>query len=121
VLWYPTQAKVRLEWGTQLFLQVEETAGLGGCDFITFSRSHRLLNGFVISTGAKRSGGTCCFFHLQQKLGAPFKPYFGLSGIPQHSTHPLSGWCFHGNWLGAEGVTYGPDGQFLVVLRCGLI
>jgi hypothetical protein len=24
--------------------------------------------------------------HWQQRLGAPFKPYFGLSGIPQHST-----------------------------------
>src|ERR1700679_210552 len=26
-----------------------------------------------------------------------------------------AGWCFHGNWLVAEGVTYGPDGEFLVV------
>jgi hypothetical protein len=25
-------------------------------------------------------------FHQQQRLGAPFKPYFGLSGITQHST-----------------------------------
>jgi hypothetical protein len=26
------------------------------------------------------------FLHRQQRLGAPFKPGFGLSGIPQHST-----------------------------------
>jgi hypothetical protein len=25
------------------------------------------------------------FMYRQQRLGAPFKPYFGLSGIPQHS------------------------------------
>ena len=32
----------------------------------------------------------CDFFgllHRQQHLGAPFKPGFGLSGIPRHSTH----------------------------------
>ena len=40
---------------------------------------------FVIRRG-------CDFFgllHRQEPLGAPFKPGFGLSGIPQHSTHPF--------------------------------
>src|ERR1700677_4863805 len=40
-------------------------------------------------TGAKRSGGTCGSSFLSVPLGAPFKPYFGLSGIPQHSTRPF--------------------------------
>jgi hypothetical protein len=33
---------------------------------------------------------------LTQWLGAPFKPYFGLSGIPQHSSHlflSYGSWC----------------------------
>src|ERR1700733_8150578 len=31
--------------------------------------------------------------YRQQKMGAPFKPFFGLSGIPQHSTSG-GGWPF---------------------------
>jgi hypothetical protein len=30
-----------------------------------------------------------CLRPLTNALGAPFKPYFGLSGIPQHSTRSL--------------------------------
>jgi hypothetical protein len=58
---YPTQAKKRLEWGTQLLLPVHrkfEVSRYGS--FHTHSLSQ------------------------QQRLGTPLEPFFGLSGIPQH-------------------------------------
>jgi hypothetical protein len=63
VRWYPTQAKLRLESGTQPLQLVQGVGVKLPCrDYFEFP------------------------MYRQQKLGAPFKPYFGLSGIPQHST-----------------------------------
>jgi hypothetical protein len=59
---YPTQAKERLEWGTQPLLLVHRKL-----EVVTTRLSHPLLL-------------------PEQRVGAPFKPFFGLSGI--HSSRP---------------------------------
>jgi hypothetical protein len=60
---YPTQAKKRLEWGTHLLLPVHSK--------------------FEVATTRQLSDHS---LYQQQRLGAPFKPFFGLSGI--HSIRP---------------------------------
>jgi hypothetical protein len=80
VLWYPTQAKVRLEWGTQLFLPVKDDNHAAPDVLSKFRAS---LNFMAGSQGPQEIQGDMIL--MQRRLGAPFKPYFGLSGIPQHS------------------------------------
>jgi hypothetical protein len=61
---YPTQAKKRLEWGTHPLLLVQ---GVGVREL-----SCRDYREFPL--------------YRQQRVGAPFKPFFGLSGITRLST-----------------------------------
>jgi hypothetical protein len=91
-LWYPTQTKTGLEWGTQPSFEIEGGVCETGGSFHphrTPYRKETTLN-FVIPSVSR---GTCSSLNPQRKLGAPFKPAFGfgLSGIPQRSTRGITG------------------------------
>jgi hypothetical protein len=125
-LWYPTQAKSGLEWGTQPSLLVRQVAkemtlqksrwmrGPEGRSPIRAPRLPLKGIGFVVLTQTPKGWGSIQrrserhrrgtkpgsapiwgiggkprnlqFLLPYPRLGAPFKPGFGLSGIPQRST-----------------------------------
>jgi hypothetical protein len=64
VLWYPTQAKIRLEWGTHLLLPVHRK----------LEESTIRQHSHPLPVPAANSFHTH-FLYRQQRLGTPFKPY----------------------------------------------
>jgi len=74
---YPTQAKKRLEWGTQLLLPVRRECEVVRTAALTSTPCAR----YVGMRGSHDGSSHTHPLYLQQRLGAPFKPFFGLSGI----------------------------------------